>query len=122
MLRTLLGWIFPKVIETISSKVEKVTEEVAKEPDNSHLQYTKYETHNTWFDVLIDGVGRAIRPGITIWLFGGLAGAWRLPSPNEIDPVMFELTIWTMGFWFGHRAIAKDLPMVILSLKKAFRE
>lgn len=122
MWNVLLGWLGKKAIETVAEKATTVAKETTSTPDNSHLQYTQYATHNTLLDVIVDGVGRAIRPGITIWLFGGLAGAWGLPSPNEIDPVMFELTIWVMGFWFGHRAIAKDLPIMITSILKAIRQ
>lgn len=133
MWNILFGWLGKKAIETVAEKaVDSVTSTVdtaTKQPDNSraegfgpsHLQYTTFASHNTWLDVLVDGVGRAIRPGITIWLFGGLAGAWKLPSPNEIDPVMFELTMWVMGFWFGSRAIAKDLPLMIGSILKVVR-
>jgi len=70
-------------------------------------------SHNTWFDVLIDGINRAIRPGVTIWIIGGLIGWWALPAPGTIDPFFLKI-FWTIiGFWFGGRAVLKDLPKAV---------
>jgi len=75
--------------------------------------------HNrTWFDSLVDGLNRLIRPGVTIFLFGGIGGAWELPKVGDIDPIILTWTGTVFLFWFGGRAIFKDLPGVIKYLRE----
>jgi hypothetical protein len=70
-------------------------------------------THNTWFDVLVDGLNRLVRPVITVWLTGGMMGAWVLPTTDQV-PKFYQEAFWTvLVFWFGGRAVLKDLPNAI---------
>ena len=72
--------------------------------------------HETWFDALVDGFNRLIRPLVTVWLCGGLIGWWQLPKPGEVDPVMMQ-AFWTvLVFWFGCRAVLKDIPNAIKAI------
>jgi len=74
-------------------------------------------THNTWFDALVDGVARLIRPTITIWVTGGMMGAWKLPDISLVPP-FYQQVFWTiLTFWFGGRAILKDLPSAVKIIK-----
>lgn len=73
--------------------------------------------HDTWLDVLVDGVNRLIRPGVTLWLIGGWIGWWQLPRPDAIDPFWQEVTLLVLTFWFSGRAILKDLPKALALLK-----
>ena len=73
--------------------------------------------HDTWFDVFVDGVNRLVRPGVTLWLIGGWISWWPLPEPNDIDPFWQQITMLVLTFWFGGRAILKDLPKAMALLK-----
>lgn len=73
----------------------------------------------TWFDSAVDGVNRLIRPGVSIFLFGGIGGAWELPKVGEIDPIILTWTGTVFLFWFGGRALFKDLPGVIAYLRES---
>jgi len=66
--------------------------------------------HDSWFDILIDGVNRSVRPFITFWVMGVLFTWWEAPDTKSIDPVILNI-IWTViTFWFGSRVIFKDVP------------
>jgi len=69
-------------------------------------------------DALVNGVNRMIRPGVTIGLIGGVLGWWDLPDPKGIDPVYFHFTEIVLLFWFGGRALFKDLPAMMKYLKR----
>jgi hypothetical protein len=73
--------------------------------------------NRTWFDSFVDGLNRLIRPGVTIFLFGGIGGFWELPKVGDVDPIILTWTGTVFLFWFGGRAIFKDLPSVIKYLR-----
>jgi len=74
-------------------------------------------SHETWFDVLVDGINRLVRPTITVWLTGGMMGVWILPSTDQV-PTIYQEAFWTvLVFWFGGRAILKDVPNAIKYIK-----
>lgn len=62
---------------------------------------------------IVDATNRLIRPGVTIWLVGGFVGWWPLPVPGSIDPYWQNVFMLVLTFWFGGRAILKDLPQAI---------
>lgn len=68
-------------------------------------------------DALVNGVNRLIRPWVTITVVGHLFGYWELPPPESIDPNYWEATMLVLGFWFGGRAVFKDLPAAIKFLR-----
>lgn len=68
-------------------------------------------------NVVVDGLSRLIRPGITIMLVGGCMGWWTLPPPNSIDPTYMEWTYTVVAFWFGTRTIYKDIPTMLKALR-----
>ena len=74
--------------------------------------------NRTWFDSVVDGVNRLVRPGVTLFLFGGVAGVWELPKIGDVDPIILSWTGTVFLFWFGGRAIFKDLPGVIKYLRE----
>ncbi len=65
---------------------------------------------STWFDSLVDGLNRLVRPVVTIWVFGGVSGAWRLPDMTKVDPFWASIFLVVLLFWFGGRLLLKDLP------------
>lgn len=68
-------------------------------------------------NVLVDGINRLVRPGVTLGLFGGIAGWWQLPRVGDIDPVILDASYTVLIFWFGGRALFKDLPALLQYLK-----
>lgn len=78
-------------------------------------------TASTLNDTSVDIVNRWIRPGITIWLAGGLSGCWRLPDTSTVDPVWFQFFTIVITFWFGGRVLLKDLPAAVGAILKMRR-
>ena len=68
-------------------------------------------------DALVNGINRLIRPTVTIGLLGGLYGWWALPEPGLVDPMYWRYTEIVIVFWFGGRALFKDLPAAIKYIK-----
>lgn len=64
-------------------------------------------------DGAVDIVNRWIRPGMTLWLIGGMSGWWELPNTGSIDPVWFQIFLIVVTFWFGGRVLLKDLPAAV---------
>ncbi|HLB49831.1 MAG TPA: hypothetical protein VJL59_22670 [Anaerolineales bacterium] len=65
------------------------------------------------FNVLVDCSNRLVRPGVTLWIIGGFIGWWPLPKTDEISE-FWQNTFWlVMTFWFGGRALLKDLPAAV---------
>ncbi len=65
------------------------------------------------FNAIVNSINRLIRPGVTIGLIGGVVGVWPLPATGTIDPVILGWTEMVLIFWFGGRALFKDLPSLI---------
>lgn len=68
-------------------------------------------------NVLVDGLARLIRPGLTIILIGGCFGWWPLPPPGSVDPVYMEWTYTVVAFWFGMRTVFKDIPTMLREIR-----
>ena len=76
----------------------------------------QYVSHDSGFDILVDAIIRLIRPGLTIYLIGGLIGWWKLTSINNIEP-FYQTLIWLVfTFHFGGRALMKDIPTFLKTL------
>lgn len=73
--------------------------------------------NRTKFDSFVDGINRLVRPVVTIFLFGGVANFWSLPETGKVDPIVLAWVGTIMVFWFGGRALFKDLPGVIKYLR-----
>lgn len=79
-------------------------------------------SHNTWFDVLIDGASRLPRPFMAFWVIGILMGFWDGPNFEKIDDKVELWIEYIMGFFFGHRAMARDIPAMIGGITRALRK
>jgi len=71
-----------------------------------------------WLDGVVNGINRLIRPWITITVVGSLFGYWDLPPPDTIDPHYWSIGTVIIGFWFGGRAVFKDLPAAIKTFRR----
>lgn len=113
------------IVTAVSDTVDKwhpsaVTEhkmalEDLKAGDESQDSARKMQmiSHDSWFDILVDGLNRLVRPLVTYWLCGGIAGFWPLPATGTVDPLILN-AFWTViTFWFGGRVIVKDIPKAI---------
>lgn len=70
----------------------------------------------TWFNAFVDGFNRLPRPAFAIWAFGELVGWWNVAMAT-ITAEKMNLIILIITFYFGGRALLKDLPSVIKSLR-----
>ena len=73
-------------------------------------------SHDTWFDALIDGYNRLPRPAFATWGFGELVGWWNVDI-TKMDAEKMSLIIIIVTFYFAGRALLKDMPKVIKSLR-----
>ena len=69
-------------------------------------------------NVTVDATSRMIRPAVTIALLGALIGWWSLEVHN-LDPVLQVWTETVFLFWFGGRALIKDVPSFLRAIKQA---
>lgn len=79
--------------------------------------------HDSWFDVLVDGMNRSVRPFITYWVMGVLFKWWEAPNTETIDPIILNIMWTVITFWFGSRVIFKDVPNAVAKfseMKAAF--
>lgn len=68
-------------------------------------------------DGLVNGINRLIRPWVTVTVIGSLFGYWELPPPDQIDPQYWGMAKIILSFWFGGRALFKDLPSAVKNLR-----
>lgn len=115
-LRTFTRWLFgsggTKILdEAIYTKEEKVAD------DQRDLEGARAFAGPSGdpglVNQLVDGANRLVRPGVTLWLVGGFIGWWRLPAADLIDPFWQNLFMLVITFWFGGRALLKDLPAAV---------
>jgi len=63
-------------------------------------------------NVSIDGLNRLIRPVLTILIVGAIFGWWAVET-KTLDPIVLAWGEAVGGFWFGMRAITRDIPGLI---------
>ena len=68
-------------------------------------------------DTMVDAVARLVRPWVTIHLLGAFFGYWIL-SPVKLTPFQEAMIYLVFTFWFGGRAIMKDIPSMLKALRK----
>lgn len=124
MLSTVVGWFTGggKTVDKVVDMADKAidTQQERSERDASDLESARamQSTSNvTWFDSLVDGLARLVRPGVTIWLVGGFIGWWPLPMTEKISEYWQNIFMLVLTFWFGGRAILKDLPSAIRAMR-----
>lgn len=119
MLKKMFGWLFggggaEKVVEAADKAFYTAQERAEQDArDLADARSMSLHTHGTMFDVLVDGASRLVRPGVTLWIVGGFAGWWELPRSEAISEYWQNVFMIVLTFWFGGRAILKDLPAAI---------
>ena len=95
------------------------TAEERTDTDQADLNVARnvqYVSHDSGFDVLVDAIIRLIRPGLTIYLIGGLIGWWDLRDIADISQ-FYQTLIWLVfTFHFGGRALMKDIPTFLKTI------
>lgn len=71
-------------------------------------------------NVTVDALSRLIRPFVTVALIGACVGWWNVAVATQ-DPIILGWTEVVVGFWFGYRAVSKDIPSLIVGIRKAVR-
>jgi len=84
----------------------------------SEMQYGS-EASN-WFDRIINGLNRLPRPIIVFWVIGMLFDWWSVPETLK-DPTVASLVGIVIGFFFGQRMIAKELPAAMGAVSKLWQ-
>ena len=100
-----------KAIDTQQERSER------DQADLSDARDMQISSHSTMFDVFVDGMSRLVRPGVTLWLVGGFIGWWALPRVESISEYWQNIFMIVLTFWFGGRAILKDLPGAIALMR-----
>jgi hypothetical protein len=107
--------------EAFHTEQEKAVEtQAAVDTDQKDLlsaRAMQMVSHNTWFDAAVDGLNRLVRPGITVWILGGFMGFWLLPRTDQISEYWQSVFWLVLTFWFGGRALLKDLPSAIRTMR-----
>jgi hypothetical protein len=117
ILSSLTHWLFGGGMEKVSHIADKAfhTEQEKAEEDATDLASARAMpaiSHDTLFDVMVDGINRLQRPGWGVYLFGGVIGWWAFPELAS-DSLWASLFILYFTFLFGGRALLKDLPSAI---------
>lgn len=74
---------------------------------------------NSWFDTLVNGINRLVRPGVTIYLLLALDGRLVEIKVDHLDPMVLHWVTIVLTFWFGGRTLVKDLPAAIAYLRRS---
>ena len=100
--------------EAFHTEQERAQEDLQ---DTAAARNMQFGSHDSWFDIAVDGFNRMVRPAFAMWAFGELVGWWRVVTV-DISPEKMNLILLIITFYFGGRAVLKDLPSLIKSLRK----
>lgn len=124
--KTLAGAFVHKQIERVTNEAPMtngVTEVLTSDDDVQRAREMQLApSHDTWLDVVINAVSRLPRPIMAFWVIGILMGLWDGPDFDKIDDKVELWCEYIMGFFFGHRALARDIPSMISGITKALRK
>lgn len=118
------GWLFggggaDKVADVADKAFH--TEQERSQEDAADLasarQFAGVSNQPGLINQLVDAANRLIRPGVTLWLIGGFIGWWNLPKSEAISEYWQNIFLIVLTFWFGGRAILKDLPTAIKMMR-----
>ena len=119
ILNTVGSWLFGSggidKVADVADKAFHTEQEKSQEDakDLSSARAMQMFSHGSIFDIFVDGISRLVRPGVTVWLMGGFVGWWKLPDIGTVDSYWQSIFTLVITFWFGGRAILKDLPAAI---------
>lgn len=118
------GWLFggggAEKIADVADKAFHTEQERAQEDAvdlQDARQFAGVSNGPGLFNNLVDAASRLVRPGVTLWLVGGFVGWWTLPRIETISEYWQNVFMIVLTFWFGGRAILKDLPAAIRTMR-----
>jgi hypothetical protein len=91
--------------------------QVLDQKDLASARAMQASSGNTGFDMAVNCLSRLVRPVITFWLVGGMMGFYTFPSIDSVPPFYQKMIVIVITFWFGGRAIMKDIPTFVRALK-----
>jgi len=121
ILTKVAGWLFgggggaDKALDVADKAFhteQERSQEDAKDLESAR-QFAGVSNQPGLINQLVDSANRLIRPGVTLWLIGGFIGWWTLPQHEAISEYWQNVFMIVLTFWFGGRAILKDLPAAI---------
>lgn len=70
-----------------------------------------------WFDRIVDGTSRIVRPLVTLWVICVLFGWVEIPLEqwSKIPDMMWNIIWSVITYWFGARMLFKDLPTALVN-------
>lgn len=98
--------------------VNKLVQEGAADARKYDPRSTGQTIFTEIFNVIVDGISRLIRPGVTILLVGAVFGWWDVKT-STLDPIVLGWGEAVIAFWFGARTLFKDIPSLIKAIKEA---
>lgn len=104
--------IADKAIDTSQERSERDAADLA-----SARQFADISNQPGLINQVVDAANRLVRPGVTLWLVGGFVGWWTLPRVEVISEYWQNIFMIVLTFWFGGRAILKDLPAAIKTMR-----
>jgi hypothetical protein len=123
-LTAITSWLFGGGgVQTVATAVDKAvyTAEEKAGDDAADLAsartFANVSNQPGFINQIVDAANRLVRPGIVLWLVGGFIGWWSLPRAEAVDPYWQNIFMLVLTFWFGGRAIVKDLPSVIKAMR-----
>lgn len=113
--RFFTGGVVQTVGDVAKASIEAGTDQAQANVDDvvSARAFAAPGSGGSGFDDLVNGCNRMIRPVVTVYVLGGLAGAWKLPDLSKADPLWLAIALVIVTFWFGGRMLVKDLPLGI---------
>lgn len=104
--------IADKAIDTSQERSERDSADL-----DSARQFAGVSNQPGLVNQIVDAANRMVRPGVTLWLIGGFAGWWVLPRVELISEYWQNIFMIVLTFWFGGRAILKDLPSAVKAMR-----
>jgi len=102
----------------MSMEINKLVNEAAASARSYDPRTVGQSLFSEIVNVTVDATSRLIRPAVTVALLGALVGWWDL-NVVGIDPVLQVWTETVFMFWFGGRALVKDVPSFLAAIRKA---
>lgn len=112
MIGKFLGWLLgkPEVVRAVTETADK-----AVLTQQERLEFDQRERESI-FRATVSGANSLVRPGMVVLLTGGIMGWWELPK--DVDPYWQNMFTLVVTFYFGGRALLKDLPEALIRIRR----
>lgn len=119
-----VGWLFggggaetvAKTVDDLHYSGEEKAADDAKDLASARA-FAAPSNQPGFINQLVDAVNRGIRPWVTIELCLRWFGYKSFPDVQGVDPFWVTMTWLVLTFWFGGRALLKDLPAAVKAIR-----